>query len=323
MDLEHAAHAIDVTGMEKTYPGTRKSPPVRALRGVDLCVDPGSVFCILGPNGAGKTTLISILSGLLFPDSGKGTVWGRDILRKQREIRRIVNIASGHPNLPDNFTVNETLEYFGRLYGLLRSDRARKADELTRFFEIESYRNVPFNQLSTGLKQRLVLAKSLLNDPRILFLDEPTLGLDPRVCLSIRGRLQEWHQRSGTTIILTTHQMDEAEQLSDRIAFLMEGTFIRVGDARELKESLRHRERIVVRGKGLTHAAEALRAVPEVRGLEVEETMLRFELERREHNLGVVLGMILEHGARVEHIEITEPTLGDVFVELAGGTHPG
>ena len=323
MDREHVERAIDVTGMEKTYPGTLKAPSVCALRGVDLCVEPGSVFCILGPNGAGKTTLISILSGLLYPDQGSGTVWGLDILRRQRGIRRIVNIASGHPNLPDNFTVNETLEYFGRLYGIPRRERRRKAGELTRFFEIEPYRNVPFNQLSTGLKQRLVLAKSLLNDPRILFLDEPTLGLDPRVCLSIRGRLQDWHRRAGTTIILTTHQMDEAEQLSDRIAFLMEGAFIRTGDARELKESLRHRERIVVRGKGLTRAAEALRPVAEVRTLDVGETALRFELEAREENLGAVLERILESGARVEHIEITEPTLGDVFVELAGGTHPG
>lgn len=323
MDPERVAPAIAVTGMEKTYRGTRKAPPARALRGVDLRVDPGSVFCILGPNGAGKTTLISILSGLLYPDRGSGTVWGKDIRRDQRAIRSIVNIASGHPNLPDNFTVEETLSYFGRLYGLPRRKRTRKTEELTRFFEIQPYLHVPFDQLSTGLKQRLVLAKSLLNDPRILFLDEPTLGLDPRICLSIRDRLKEWHQRAGTTIILTTHQMDEAEQMSDRIAFLMEGAFIRVGGSSELKESLRHRERIVVRGKGLTAAAAALESLEAVHGLEPGDDTLRFRLERREEVLGPALARILESGGRVEHIEITEPTLGDVFVELAGGMHPG
>ena len=276
MEREHVAHAIDVTGMEKTYPGSRKSRSARALRGVDLRVDPGAVFCILGPNGAGKTTLISILSGLLFPDRGRGTVWGRDILRDQRSIRQIVNIASGHPNLPDNFTVEETLAYFGRLYGLPRAERSRKIDMLTHFFEIEPYRRVPFNQLSTGLKQRLVLAKSLLNDPRILFLDEPTLGLDPRVCLSIRSRLKEWHRRTGTTIILTTHQMDEAEQLSDQIAFLKQGAFIRIGGARELKNSLRHRERVVVRGGRLSAAGSGLKPLESVHELEIEDNTVSY-----------------------------------------------
>ncbi len=177
---------------------------------MDRQVESGTITCILGPNGAGKTMLISILTGLLHPDSGTGEVCGLDLLRDRRMIRAAVNFTSGHANFPHNFTVDETLNYFGMLYGLPRSVRRRKTDELTEFFEIQSHRRVPFNRLSTGLKQRLALAKSLLNDPKILFLDEPTVGLDPQVCLSIRSRLRQLNTDRGTTIVLTTHQMDEA-----------------------------------------------------------------------------------------------------------------
>jgi len=314
--------AIEVKGIEKIYPKSGKAPAVRALKGVDLSVDRNSIFCILGPNGAGKTTLISILSGLLFPDAGKGVVWGLDIIREQRKIRTIVNFASGHANLPDNFTIDETLNYFGMLYGLNKTTRKRQTEELTRFFEIEKYRKVPFNQLSTGLKQRLVLAKSLLNDPKILFLDEPTVGLDPQVCLLIRARLRDWHRNVGTTIILTTHQMDEAEQLSDRIAFLKDGRFIRIGDAEELKKSIRFHERVSIRGENLSQAAKGfLSKVSGISQVRLDEGKISFQIDTSEKRLGLILKMFLENGATIEHIEISEPTLGDVFIELASQPH--
>ena len=311
------APAIELQGIHKTYPATGQAPATHALKGIDLRIDPGAIFCILGPNGAGKTTLISIMAGLLYPDAGTGRICELNLVRQQRKIRAIVNFASGHANFPDIFTVDETLNYFGMLYGLPGKQRKKKADELTRLFELGPYRRTPFNQLSTGLKQRLALAKSLLNDPRVLFLDEPTVGLDPRVSLQIRSRLRELNQASGTTIILTTHQMDEAEQLSDRIAFLKEGEFVRIGKPEELKKSIRFQERITIRGNNLDSLRGVLGRIPGVSHIELDQTGLSCRIDSREARLQLVLQGVIEAGAVVEHIEIAEPSLGDVFLALA------
>lgn len=309
--------AIQVSGIGKVYPKTGKVPAVHALKSVDLQVERNAVFCILGPNGAGKTTLISILSGLLFPDTGKGVVCGLDILKEQRKIREIANFASGQANLPDNFTMDEMLNYFGMLYGLKKDLRRRKTEELAGFFDMEKYRSLPFNQLSTGLKQRVVLAKALVNDPKVLILDEPTVGLDPQACVLIRERLMEWHKKAGNTIILTTHQMDEAEQMSDRIAFLKDGRFIRFGGPEELKKSIRFHERVSIKGQNFTQVLDPLSMIPGVCQIRFKENEVSFQLDTHEKNLGVSLKTILETGSTIEHVEISKPTLGDVFIELA------
>jgi ABC-2 type transport system ATP-binding protein len=314
--------AIQLSGIRKTYPAAEGAPARHALRGVDLAVADGEICCILGPNGAGKTTLISILIGLLYPDGGAGRVCGLDLLRQQRKIRAVVNFTSGHANFPDNFTVDEMLNYFGMLYGLPGAVRRRKADELTEFFELQSHRKVPFNRLSTGLKQRLALAKSLLNDPRVLFLDEPTVGLDPQVCLAIRSRLRRLNADRGTTIVLTTHQMDEAEQLSHRIAFLKDGQLVRSGKSAELKRSIGFQEQVVIRGRNLEGVPQALAhlsGVTEVRW--GAEGTLSCRMDSRHKRLSSVLEAALHAGAVIENLEIAEPTLGDVFVALASQPH--
>jgi ABC-2 type transport system ATP-binding protein len=314
--------AIHISGLRKTYPAAGGAPERHALRGVDLTVASGEICCILGPNGAGKTTLISILLGLLYPDAGSGRVCGFNLRREQRKIRAAVNFTSGHANFPDNFTVDEMLNYFGMLYGLPRAARRRKADELTELFEIQDHRQVPFNRLSTGLKQRLALAKSLLNDPQVLFLDEPTVGLDPQVCLSIRSRLRQLNAERGTTIVLTTHQMDEAEQLSHRIAFLKDGQFVRSGESGELKRSIGFQERIVIRGRGLEGVPQALALISGIYDVErTSEQTVRWRMDSRQERLNSALAAVLHAGAVIEHIEISEPTLGDVFVALANQPH--
>jgi ABC-2 type transport system ATP-binding protein len=315
--------AVDIRGIQKIYPSWGRRPPTHALKGIDLAVERGMKFCILGPNGAGKTTLISILSGLLYPDRGTGQVGGVDLLRGRRKIRGLVNFASGHANLPDNFTVDETLHYFAMLYGLPKKLRRKKAEEVTRFFEIENYRHVPFNQLSTGLKQRLALAKSLINDPEILFLDEPTVGLDPQVSNSIRSRLRELNSEKGQTIIFTTHQMDEAEELSDRIGFLKDGQFIRIGGPEELKDSIRFQKHLTVRGKNFGPLGKEIRQIPGVSVFQMEPYHFRCRIDSSENLLNRILYEAIRTGAVIENVEITKPTLGDVFIELAKGSDTG
>ena len=309
--------AIQLKGVHKSYPGRSTSPPVHALRGIDLAVDNGSIFCVLGPNGAGKTTLISILAGLLYPDAGGGYVCQLDILRERRKIRGLVNFASGHANLPDNFSIDETLNYFGMLYGLSKKERLRKTDQLTELFELTPYRATPFNQLSTGLKQRLALAKSLLNDPRILFLDEPTVGLDPKVTQVIRERLRLLNQERQTTIILTTHQMDEAEHMSDRIGFLKDGRFIRIASAEELKRSIQFQEQVTISGRNLEAVSELLQTTTGLACSRVNRQQISCRIHSRQQQLQPILQALVQSGAVIEDIAITQATLGDVFVALA------
>jgi ABC-2 type transport system ATP-binding protein len=182
---------------------------------------------------------------------------------------------------------------------------------------LEDYRDVPFNQLSSGLKQRLALAKSLVNDPTILFLDEPTAGVDPAVGLLLRSRLQEWRSQIGATIVLTTHQMDEAERLSDIIAFLKEGHIIRIGRPAELKSGINFQRRLVVDGTNLKPLCSVVDHMPGMTVLEAEENRLTCRIEVAMDSLNPLLESAISVGASIENIEITKPTLEDVFVELA------
>ncbi len=309
--------AVDIHGIEKIYPSLRGKPAAHALKGIDLTIQRASVFCVLDPNGAGKTTLISILAGLLYADKGGGKVWGLDLHSDRRKIRATVNFSSGHANLPDNFTAEETLNYFGMLYDLPGRVRKKKINELIAFFEIESHRKVPFNQLSTGLKQRLALAKSLVNDPRILFLDEPTSRLDPAVALLVRSRLLQWRREHGTAIVLTTHQMDEAEQMSERIAFLKDGRIIRMGKAEDLKRSISFQQRLIVRGRNLRRLAEVTERLDGYALISSDHGQLTCRMDSSVENLNPILEAALNAGSFIESVEVTKPTLGDVFVELA------
>ena len=314
--------AISIKGIQKTYPPSRKTESVHALRGIDLEVEQGTVFSILGPNGAGKTTLISILTTLLFPDGGSGTVCGFDLLREQSRIREIVNVTSGNANFTDNFTVLENLNYYGMLYGIPKGRRHAKIEFLVEMFGLEAFRHTPFNHLSTGLKQRLALSKSLINDPRVLFLDEPTVGLDPQISESIRRGLKEIKQKKGLTIILTTHQMDEAEFLSDRIAFLRQGRIIAEGEAAELKRGIRWGDVIRIRYTGPPFNPDRLSLLEGILEVKSDDHQITVSLDDREKRLDPLLRTLTSGQHMViKDIEILEPDLEDVFLELAKTPH--
>jgi len=183
------------------------------LKGINLQIEEGEIFGILGPNGAGKTTLLSILSTLLLPDRGKIQILGIDGLQNGHRVREKVNISSGNANFLWSMTVKENLHFYGMLYGLKGNRRKEKVEALISLFNLEEHRDVSFDRLSTGMKQRLSLAKSLLNDPSVLFLDEPTVGLDPSVSIWIREQIRSIQKEKGMTVLLTTHNMKEAEYL--------------------------------------------------------------------------------------------------------------
>ena len=308
--------AIDARDVTKTFrSGWLRRRETPALRGVSLAVPRGAIFGLLGPNGAGKTTFLSILATLLTPDGGSVCVLGHDVVREAGALRRRLNMASGRPSFLWSLRVGEILAFYGRLYGLAGAPLRRRVDELIELAELGPHRRVPYSELSTGLKQRVALAKSLVNDPELLFLDEPTLGLDPDVSVRVRQHIAELRRERAMTIVLTTHNMREAEELCDEIAFIKEGRILARGTSGELKRQIGLGEVIALRldpadVPWLAEAPGVLRCV--TAGGFTECTV-----DAAEKRLPELLRALHAEGVMVRHVQVREPELEEVFVELA------
>jgi ABC-2 type transport system ATP-binding protein len=308
--------AIEAHDVEKTFRGgwlRRRATP--ALQGVSLSVPQGAVFGLLGPNGAGKTTLLSIFATLLTPDGGSVIVLGHDVRRDPRTVRQRLNMASGNASFLWSLWPEEIIAFYGRLYGLSGRRLRCQVDALIELCELQSHRRVPYNELSTGLKQRLALAKALVNDPALLFLDEPTLGLDPDISVRIRQRVAALRQERGMTIVLTTHYMREAEELCDEIAFIKGGRILAQGTADELKRKIRIGDVIALRldpgGGGLLGGAPGVLRTAE------REGWIECTVDDAARRLPELLERLVRHGAVVRDVQVREPDLEEVFVELA------
>ncbi len=231
-------YAIVTKSVYKTYRSGfwgRKLTP--ALLGVDLSIKEGEIFGLLGPNGAGKTTLLNIFSCQLLPDSGEVWVLGNEITHQAtNRLKSRLNMCSGNPNFPWSLTVEENLKFYSLLYGLCRKDCKKTIEKSMEMFGLEKFRHTRYDELSSGNKQRLALAKALINNPEVLFLDEPTIGLDPDIARKIRKEVFNIHKEKKNTIILTTHYMKEAEELCERIAFIKDGEIKALGTRDELLE---------------------------------------------------------------------------------------
>ena len=289
------------------------------LKGVDLQIEEGEIFGILGPNGAGKTTLLSILSTLLLPDRGKIGILGMDGLQDGHRIREKVNSSSGNANFLWSLTVRENLHFYGRLYGLTRNRREEKVNALIKLFNLEEHRDATFDRLSTGMKQRLSLAKSLLNDPAVLFLDEPTIGLDPSVSIMIREQVRSIQKERGMTVLLTTHNMKEAEFLCNRIAFLKNGEILTTGTAEDLKRMVRMGDLIKLEFKGTISEDELLRANGVI-NYGISGNLCEIIVDDGERRLGNLIALLSQSGAQIKKITLGQTDLEDVFIEFAKGT---
>jgi len=245
--------AVLAEGLHKSYGKTH------ALRGLDLTVQAGTVLGVLGPNGAGKTTAVRILATLLTPDSGHAEVAGFDVVRQANKVRAAIGLAGQYAAVDEYLTGFENIEMVGRLYHVPRAACRRRADELLARFDLVEAGGRPVKTYSGGMRRRLDLAASLVVSPPVLFLDEPTTGLDPRSRLSMWEIISEL-VREGTTLLLTTQYLEEADQLADRIAVIDEGLVIAEGTADELKSRVGgdHLEIVVRKGGDLAAAARAL-----------------------------------------------------------------
>lgn len=309
--------AIKAEGIHKAFrSGWWKRKEKVVLRGIDLEVERGEIFGILGPNGAGKTTLLSILSTLLLPDRGKVQIFGIDALKDGNRIRAKVNISSGHANFVWNLSVEENLRFYGMLYGLSWKEREERVDSLIDLFDLNDHRHVPFDRLSTGMKQRLSLAKALINDPALLFLDEPTVGLDPGVSVRIREQILDIQREKGMTILLTTHNMKEAESLCRRIAFLKEGKILAIGTAPDLKKTIRIGDIIRIQFEGELPEDELLR-FDGVVNYSISNGLCEILVEDAERSAGPLVALLSSGGARIKKMNLEQTDLEDVFIAFS------
>ncbi len=251
---------LSARNLHKSYKEAQGGGIINALDGLSLDVYEGEVLGILGPNGAGKTTCLNSLSTLLLPDSGQIEIFGLPAIPKNFDsIRRWINMSSGYPNYAFSLTVEENLRFYGRLYGLSGKALKSKVDEVMGLFALGSFAGRRFDELSSGTKQRLSLAKSLLNDPKILFLDEPTIGLDPDVAHKTRQIVMEVLEQRKVTVLLTSHNMDEIEAMCQRVAFIQRGSIVKLSSVEELKR-LHHTddlEEVFIQLASQTHARQA------------------------------------------------------------------
>ncbi|HDQ25662.1 MAG TPA: ABC transporter ATP-binding protein [bacterium] len=231
---------IEASDVKKTYTsGFLKRRRVEALKGITLSIEKGEIFGFLGPNGAGKSTFLNILMGLLLPDSGEISILGNRLRGSDypMKLKKRMNMCSGNPNLPWCLTVRENLRFYAMLYDIASRTREKRISGIIEEMGLSKYADTRFDELSTGNKQKLSLAKSLINEPEILLLDEPTIGLDPDISQKIRVYIKKLHKEKGVTVILTTHYMKEAEGLCGRIAFINNGEIKAQGTTDELQQA--------------------------------------------------------------------------------------
>ena len=294
---------------------------VRALRGIDLVVERGKVLGLLGPNGAGKTTAVKILTTLLLPDRGRALVEGRDVVRSPAAVREIIGLAGQSAAIQEELTGRENLEIMGRLYHLDPVTRERRSAELLERFELVDAADRPTKGYSGGMQRRLDLALSLVARPQVLFLDEPTSGLDPR------SRLGMWEVirdlvASGTTLLLTTQYLEEADELADEIVVIDHGQVIAAGTALELKNRIGGDilEFVVVERHRLSEAAEAVGSLSEADpAVDADVARVRLPVGQSGSNALVETVRRLDAlGIHTEGLAVRRPSLDDVFLALTG-----
>jgi len=302
-------YAIEATGLVKTYPPTKTTPAMAALKGIDLRIPRGSIFGLLGPNGAGKSTFINILSGLTRKTSGKVSIWGRDIDEHPREARAAIGVVGQEIATDVFFTPRESLEVQAGLYGVPK--RERRTDILLAALGLSDKSDAYVRQLSGGMKRRLMVAKAMVHNPPVLVLDEPTAGVD------VELRRQLWNyvvslNQLGVTVVLTTHYLEEAEALCDTIAIVNHGAVVACEPTSQLLQRLDSRTVVVTPDTVLT-------SVPDLAPFEARLRPggdLAVTFKTAESGVEQVIAAVRAAGVHIKDLRTEEPDLEDVFVSL-------
>jgi ABC-2 type transport system ATP-binding protein len=311
---EDADEVIRTESLTKVYPGD-----LRAVDGLDLTVRRGEIFGLLGPNGAGKTTTAGMLTTRVIPTSGRALVGGIDVVAHPAQAKRLIGVVPQSNTLDRSLTVFDNLYWHGRFFGMPAKEARTVAGRLLEQFRLSERAKAPVPALSGGMAQRLMVARAVMHDPSILFLDEPTAGLDPQSRIALWEILGELHGE-GQTILLTTHYMEEADQLCNRLAIIDHGRMLALGTPAELKDATGVDTMVIVSVAG---DAEALAAVlkAEVQGATnatVFDGKIGLGVKGATGVLPEVVQVAERHGHTVTDLSVTEPTLETVFIDLTG-----
>jgi ABC-2 type transport system ATP-binding protein len=307
--------AVWADDLHKTYKGE-----VRALAGLSFAVAPGTVYALLGPNGAGKTTAVRVLTTLSRPDSGRATVAGIDVLCSPARVRSEIGAVGQRTGAVRQLTGYENLTMQGKIYGIARGELQRRASELLERFSLGGAAKRQVRTYSGGMQRRLDIAIALVHRPKVLFLDEPTTGLDPEGRAELWSVLTGMAQDAGITIFLTTHYLEEADQFAARIGIVDRGRLVAEGTADELKAQLRGDSvQLELESAGrVAQAKDVLLLVPEVAAVTADGTALRARVGNGARALPGVLSSLAERGIPVTSVTVARPSLDDVYLHYAG-----
>jgi ABC-2 type transport system ATP-binding protein len=302
---------IEVSNLRKKY------GEIEALRGVSFTVGAGEIYGLLGPNGAGKSTTIGVLCGLVRPDAGQASLNGIDIARRPVDARRVLGVVPQEVALYSEFSARDNLAFFGRLYGLAGSALASAIDRVLAKVSLEDRAKEPIERFSGGMLRRLNIAAGLLHDPKVVLMDEPTVGLDPQTRANILDLVRSI-AAGGAAIVYTTHYLDEAERLCDRIGIIDHGVILAEGTLQELREASGEREIIALRGTFAVDAvAREMRKYPEYELIKASESELLLTVQRAEQELTGLLAVAAALGT-VREVAIRQPSLENLFIKLTG-----
>ena len=304
---------IHTSALTKVFAGS-----IRAVEDLDLSVNQGEIFGLLGPNGAGKTTTVGMLTTRVQPTSGRATVAGIDVVDDPNAAKQLIGVVSQSNTLDRSLSVWDNLYFHGRYFGMGASEARARADELLERFRLSDRAAAEIDALSGGMAQRVMLARSIVHRPRILFLDEPTAGLDPQSRLALWDILSELHS-AGQTILLTTHYMEEAEQLCHRVAIMDHGKLLALDSPTRLKQSVGADTEVRVSAEGdLEKLAECLRSFEGAINTAVVDESVRVYLRGSAGVLPRIVVHAESAGFSVKDLSLSEPTLESVFINLTG-----
>ncbi len=305
-------HIIEVTQLQKHF------GDFKAVKGIDFFVEQDEVFGFLGPNGAGKTTTINMLTGLARPTAGTIQIAGHDGIREIKKVQRIIGIVPDESNLYDDMSGYENLVFCASLYGIKKQEREKRARQLLKQFTLDDTGSRPFKAYSKGMKRKLTIAAGIIHNPTILFLDEPTTGIDVESARQIRTMIRSLNNQ-GTTIFLTTHYIEDAERLCDRIGFIVEGRIIKVEETQSLLQEAQREHIVEFKVEHLDEGViqEFLQSFNQIQVPRISDQTIRIS-SGRPIELMPYMEFLTSHNSKVLEAKLVHPSLEEVFVHITG-----